>query len=161
MQESIFGLSKTSVAILDTYKDTQEAVDMCFMESGDLLAFIEAAAARLDLSLSDEDKSALNRGALTDDMFFNALSFVPNHIDDNASLDGDMFETYGAEYEYVKSIYSVSPHRVWTYRAFYDENQRGRIKFTNEMYTDHCLGYLIANEDSPTASTNAFISAPF
>ena len=39
---------------------------------------------------------------------------VKNHIDDNASYGGVMFETYGEEYDYVKHITETEPLRVWT-----------------------------------------------
>lgn len=40
---------------------------------------------------------------------------VQNHIDDNASLDGVMFETFGEEQDYVNKIWSENPKRIWSY----------------------------------------------
>ena len=37
---------------------------------------------------------------------------INNHIDDNASFDGIMFETYGEEVKFVKS---QNPNNIWTY----------------------------------------------
>ena len=37
---------------------------------------------------------------------------ITNHIDDNASFDGIMFETYGDEVEFVKS---QDPAKIWMY----------------------------------------------
>ena len=43
---------------------------------------------------------------------FSAIKFIPNHIDLNASWNGTMFETYGEEVEYVKTL--IDSNRVWT-----------------------------------------------
>ena len=43
---------------------------------------------------------------------FDAIEFIENHLDDNASWGGTMFETYGDEYEFVKS---QDPQKIWTY----------------------------------------------
>ena len=37
-----------------------------------------------------------------------------NHLDDNASSNGRMFETYGPEVDYVIGIANSEPGRVWT-----------------------------------------------
>jgi hypothetical protein len=44
--------------------------------------------------------------------FESAYCPIENHIDDNSSLDGTMFETYGAELDYVKA---QEPSCIWTY----------------------------------------------
>lgn len=41
---------------------------------------------------------------LTEQQFDEQFEPVTNHIDDNASFDGCMFETYGEELEYVKQM---------------------------------------------------------
>ncbi len=43
---------------------------------------------------------------------FDAIEFIENHLEDNASWGGTMFETYGDEYEFVKS---QDPQKIWTY----------------------------------------------
>lgn len=40
---------------------------------------------------------------------------VQNHLDDNASLDGVMFETFGEELEYVTKICCGNPKLMWSY----------------------------------------------
>jgi len=49
---------------------------------------------------------------------------VMNHLDKDASWGtsdesgyegGVMYETYGAEYDYVMKVASVQPHKVWTW----------------------------------------------
>jgi len=43
---------------------------------------------------------------------FEELKPITNPYDDNASLDGVMFETYGQELDYVRQ---QDPHHIWTY----------------------------------------------
>ena len=53
---------------------------------------------------------------LTEEEWFDTFKPIPNHIDDNASFNdgeqGYMFETYGAELDFVRSQES---NRIWTY----------------------------------------------
>ena len=53
---------------------------------------------------------------LTEEEWFEQFKPIPNHIDDNASFNdgehGYMFETYGAELDFVRS---QEPNRIWTY----------------------------------------------
>ena len=49
---------------------------------------------------------------LTFDEWCETYKPITNHIDDNASFDGAMFETYGDEVEFVKS---QSPDKIWMY----------------------------------------------
>ena len=37
---------------------------------------------------------------------------IKNHLDDNASCNGEMFETYGEELEFIRQ---QDPSKVWTY----------------------------------------------
>ena len=47
---------------------------------------------------------------LTFDEWCETYKPITNHIDDNASFDGAMFETYGDEVEFVKT---QSPDKIW------------------------------------------------
>ena len=49
---------------------------------------------------------------LTEDEWFEQFKPVLNHIDENASFDGHMFETYGQEVDYVKE---QDVHHIWMY----------------------------------------------
>lgn len=54
------------------------------------------------------------------DKWFEEYKPVVNHLESNASFQdengvGVMFETFGAELEYVLSIANTEPDRVWTY----------------------------------------------
>jgi hypothetical protein len=46
------------------------------------------------------------------DDFVQTYKPIINHLDDNASFDGYMFETYGEEVEFVKS---QDPAKIWMY----------------------------------------------
>lgn len=48
------------------------------------------------------------------DVWFEKFKPVTNHIDDNATFEGCMFETYGAEYAFVAEMVERDPSRVWT-----------------------------------------------
>jgi hypothetical protein len=71
-----------------------------------------------------------------------SYKLIINHFDSNASIDGAMFETYGAELDYVKSIARVSPERVWTYLDCDDA-----IVFANGFRFVNCIGYLVTELD--------------
>jgi len=48
---------------------------------------------------------------MTEDEFLEHYKPIKNHLDDNASWDGCMFETYGKELEFVKAY---DGKHVWT-----------------------------------------------
>ena len=58
---------------------------------------------------------------------------IKNHIDDNASFDGTMFETYGAEFEEVVKVANTEPRRVWTYVSGDAETITDGLHFVNRM----------------------------
>lgn len=49
---------------------------------------------------------------LTEEEWFEQFKPVLNHIDENGSFDGYMFETYGDEVDYVKG---QDVHHIWMY----------------------------------------------
>jgi hypothetical protein len=51
---------------------------------------------------------------MSDDVFFEKYTCVQNPYTTNGSFDNCMFETYGDEYETVKTIHIVNPRTVWT-----------------------------------------------
>jgi hypothetical protein len=50
---------------------------------------------------------------LSEEEFFEKYNIQKNHIDNNASWDGCMFETYGEEVDYCWKL-SMKENRVWT-----------------------------------------------
>ena len=93
---------------------------------------------------------------LTEDEFYKNFKPVTNHIDNNASFDGCMFETFGKELDYVYDM--IIKNRVVTIiegdeeeieRTFLDDNGVERSKTTTKLYFAsgfhfvNRLGYLI------------------
>ena len=60
---------------------------------------------------------------------------VQNHIDDNASIDGLMFETYGKELEFVRA---QDINRIWTFIE-----SDGVFCVSEGMHIVNRLGYAI------------------
>lgn len=50
---------------------------------------------------------------ISEDKFYEEYKPQKNHLDDNASFDGCMYETYGEELDYVFEL-SKKENRVWT-----------------------------------------------
>jgi hypothetical protein len=67
---------------------------------------------------------------------------IPNNIDTNASFDGLMFETYGDEYEFVKS---ANPLCIWTY----GDGDDGGSYIWNGFHLINRLGYFITEVPAP------------
>jgi hypothetical protein len=69
-----------------------------------------------------------------------------NHLDKNASFDdgsgGTMFETYGAEYDYVAAIGQKEPNRIWTYI----DNEEGETVIINHWAFANRIGYFITEK---------------
>lgn len=66
----------------------------------------------------------------------NKFKPVLNHLNDNASWDGVMFETYGEEEQYV---YAQDPLKVWTYV----DGEDGSTYLINGRALVNRIGYLI------------------
>ena len=67
---------------------------------------------------------------------------ITNHIDKNASFDGMMFETYGDEYDFVKS---ANPNCIWTYG---DGDDGGSYIWSGWSFINR-LGYFITEVPCP------------
>ena len=67
---------------------------------------------------------------------------ILNHLNKNASFDGMMFETYGDEVEFVKSI---SPANIWMYG---DGDSGGSYIWSGWGYVNR-LGYFITEIPCP------------
>jgi hypothetical protein len=75
--------------------------------------------------------------------------FMVNNYDEYASFNGLMFETYGDEVEYVKSILSSSPDRVWT---FGDGDDGGGYIWNGWSFINR-IGYFISEVPCPADTT--------
>ena len=69
-----------------------------------------------------------------------------NHLDKNASFNdgsgGIMFETTGAEYDYVAAIGHKEPNRIWTYI----DNEEGDTVIINHWGFANRIGYFITEK---------------
>ena len=76
------------------------------------------------------------------------LHFKPivNHLDENASFNdgsgGIMFETTGAEYDYVAAIGHKEPNRIWTYI----DNEEGDTVIINHWGFANRIGYMVTEK---------------
>lgn len=79
---------------------------------------------------------------LTVDQWSETFKPKVNHLDDNASFDdgegGIMFETYGPELEYVRSVVLEDERLVWTYM----DGDNGPL-ITNGYHLVNRIGYFI------------------
>jgi rubrerythrin len=81
---------------------------------------------------------------LTEDEFYEKFTMVKNTIDENASFDGCMFETYGEELELIQKTNHFAPKRVWTI-----VDCDGRLYYESGYHFVNRLGYFITEEDVP------------
>lgn len=75
---------------------------------------------------------------ITDEQFFEQFQPIQNPMDDNASFDGCMFETYGAELAFVLKTAQSSPNKVWTIL-----DCDGELVITSGYQYVNRMGYLI------------------
>ena len=79
---------------------------------------------------------------LTEEQFEEQFTLVENHLDDNASWDGAMFETYGEELEYVQ-MKARNGNNVWTLVEGDDDT----MYISNGMRLVNRMGYFITREE--------------
>ena len=90
---------------------------------------------------------------ITEDTFDELVTLIPNHIDDNASFDGNMFETYGEEVNFVTEM--AKQNRVITIIEGDGESDDDEGEYTPNMYyvsgyhIVNRIGYLISEEPLP------------
>ncbi len=79
---------------------------------------------------------------------------ITNHIDNNASFDGAMFETYGDEVEFVKS---QDPRCIWTY----GDGDDGGSYIWNGWHFVNRIGYFITEVPCPDDTTIQVQVSPY
>jgi hypothetical protein len=72
---------------------------------------------------------------MTEDEWYEKYKPIKNHLDKNASWNGEMFETYGEEIQFVNS---QPDENVWTWV----EAEGGTYLVSGQSYVNR-LGYLI------------------
>lgn len=79
---------------------------------------------------------------LTEEQFDEQFTLVENHIDDNASWSGAMFETFGEEFDYVR-MKAQKGNNVWTILEGDDDS----MFIVNGVHFVNRIGYLITREE--------------
>jgi len=67
-----------------------------------------------------------------------------NHLDGNAPWDGLMYETFGPEVEFIKTVASTSPDRVWTL-----VDADGRSVIASGWHFVNRVGYMVTAVPCP------------
>ena len=83
---------------------------------------------------------------LTFDEWCEQYKPIKNHIDTNASFDGEMFETYGEELEFVKA---ADEDRIW----MYGDGDDGGSYIWNGWHFVNRIGYFITEVPCPDNTT--------
>lgn len=88
---------------------------------------------------------------LTEEEFYNKFKLITNHFDNNASFNGDMFETYGDEFDFVYDM--AKENRVITIIESdgddYDEENdelRPIISYATGLHLVNRLGFLVLDK---------------
>jgi hypothetical protein len=79
---------------------------------------------------------------LTENQFDEQFTLVENHIDNNASWGGAMFETFGEELDYVR-MKAQKGNNVWTIIEGDDDS----MFIVNGVHFVNRIGYLITREE--------------
>jgi hypothetical protein len=79
---------------------------------------------------------------LTEDQFDEQFTLVENHIDNNASWGGAMFETFGEELDYVR-MKAQKGNNVWTII----EGDEDSMFIVSGVHLVNRIGYLITREE--------------
>jgi hypothetical protein len=80
------------------------------------------------------------------DTWFDTYKPIKNHLDENSSFDGHMFETYGDEVEFVKA---QDENRIW----MYGDGDDGGGYIWNGWHFINRLGYFITEVPCPPDTT--------
>ena len=97
----------------------------------------------LQLQIQEFLRKSLFQVEMTEDEFYKSFNCVPNHLDSNASFDGRMFETYGAELLHIKELCKsdVMKHCVWTIIE-----AEGKFYYISGFHFVNRFGYLVTEE---------------
>lgn len=76
------------------------------------------------------------------DTFSKQFEPTDNHINENASFDGCMFETYGEEFDFVKN---ANPSSVWT--VIETDSVLYKTRVISGLHLVNRLGYIVTSND--------------
>ena len=92
---------------------------------------------------------------MTEDEWIATYKPIKNHIDTNASFNGEMFETYGEEVEFVKQ---QNPNTIWMYG---DGDDGGGYIWSGWGFVNR-IGYFITEVPFPDNTTiQVQLTVPF
>jgi len=74
---------------------------------------------------------------ITEERFEDIYMPRQNHLDENASFNGSMYETYGEEVEYVQSM--IESNKVWTVL----DGDDGELFISAGYWRVNRMGYII------------------
>lgn len=80
--------------------------------------------------------------SLTEEQFDEQFTLIENHLDDNASWGGAMFETFGEELDYVR-MKAQKGNNVWTIIEGDDDS----MFIVSGVHLVNRIGYLITREE--------------
>jgi hypothetical protein len=83
---------------------------------------------------------------MTEDEWFETYKPIKNHLDENASFDGHMFETYDEEVAFVKE---QDPAYIW----MYGDGDDGGSYLWNGWHIVNRIGYFITEVPCPENTT--------
>ena len=92
---------------------------------------------------------------LTEDEWIATYKPIKNHLDTNASFNGEMFETYGKEVEFVKQ---QNPNTIWMYG---DGDDGGGYVWSGWGFVNR-IGYFVTEVPFPDNTTiQVQLTVPF
>ena len=77
---------------------------------------------------------------LTEDQFDSQYELLQNHLREDASYNGELFETFGEEFEFVREM--AKQNRVITIL----DGDDGDIFYSSGMHFVNRIGYLVATK---------------
>jgi len=77
---------------------------------------------------------------ITEEQFEEQYTPIKNHLDENASFDGCMFETFDDEYDFVKRM--AEQNKVWTII----EGDNNKMYYSTGVHLVNRLGFLVTEE---------------
>jgi hypothetical protein len=80
---------------------------------------------------------------ISDEVFFDVYQPIENHLTDDTSWNGTMFETYGEDVEFVSKVCKENPKRIWTLV----EKLNGNLVVIAGMHFVNRMGYFITKKD--------------
>lgn len=79
---------------------------------------------------------------IKEDVFWDEYKPITNHLDDNASWNGCMFETYGNEEEFISQQAEKNPKKVWTI-----VDADGELIIVAGWHFVNRMGYLVTEKE--------------